>query len=132
MEKVRKHSRKRDAILTCMKGTKCHPTADWIYQQLKPEFPDLSLGTVYRNISMFREEGTIQSVGVVRGLERFDANTAPHTHFICEHCGQVYDLEAVELPKEVAEAAGQCSGGAISSYQLQFIGICAQCRQQQS
>ncbi len=132
MEKVRKHSRKRDAILACMQGTKCHPTADWVYQQLKPEFPDLSLGTVYRNISMFREEGAIQSVGVVRGMERFDANAEPHTHFICLSCGQVLDMEQVELPEEVLQAARNCSGGAVDNYQLQFSGICAGCRKKKS
>ena len=70
MEKIRKRSKKRDAILACICGTDCHPSAEWVYTQLKPQIPDLSLGTVYRNISMFREEGTIVSVGVVNGLER--------------------------------------------------------------
>src|SRR5699024_11189371 len=54
MESTRKHSRKRDAILDCMRSTTCHPTAEWVYQQLKPVFPDLSLGTVYRNLAMFK------------------------------------------------------------------------------
>ena len=65
MEGKRKHSRKRDAILDCMRNTTCHPTAEWVYQQLKPIYPDLSLGTVYRNLAMFKESGTIQSIGVV-------------------------------------------------------------------
>ena len=125
MERLRKHSKKRDAILECIAGTKCHPTAEWVYQQLKPDFPDLSLGTVYRNISMFKEEGVIQSIGVVNGLERFDFNTEPHTHFICTVCGQVLDLENVALPAAVLEDAA--SGGIITSYQLLFTGTCAQC-----
>ena len=68
MEGKRKHSRKRDAILDCMRNTTCHPTAEWVYQQLKPIYPDLSLGTVYRNLAMFKESGTIQSIGVVGGI----------------------------------------------------------------
>ena len=128
MEKARKHSKKRDAILACIRQTKCHPTADWIYQQLKPEIPDLSLGTVYRNIAMFREEGTIQSIGVVNGLEHFDGTTEPHTHFICTGCGRVLDLEGITLPQEAVEQAGHCSGGIISSFQLQFTGLCADCK----
>ena len=67
MEGTRKHSRKRDAILDCMRHTTCHPTAEWVYQQLKPVFPDLSLGTVYRNLSVFKASGMIQSIGVVNG-----------------------------------------------------------------
>ena len=128
MERSRKHSKKRDAILDCIRGTKCHPTAEWVYQQLKPDFPDLSLGTVYRNIAMFKEEGIIQSIGVVNGLERYDINTNPHTHFICSVCGQVTDLDEVVLPAAVLEEAA--SGGVITSYQLQFVGVCAECSNQ--
>lgn len=127
MERVRKHSRKRDAILDCIRNTKCHPTADWVYQQLKPEIPDLSLGTVYRNIAMFKQEGVIQSVGVVNGLERFDFNTAPHTHFVCTSCYRVLDLDEIELPPEVLARTERCFGGRIGSYQLQFSGQCADC-----
>ena len=126
MERTRKHSRKRDAILDCIRRTKCHPTADWVYQQLKPEFPDLSLGTVYRNIAMFKEEGVIQSIGVVNGLERFDYATEPHTHFICTRCGEVLDLDTVVLPGSVLDAVA-ATGGAVTTYQLQFQGVCAHC-----
>ena len=120
MERTRKHSRKRDAILDCIRRTKCHPTADWVYQQLKPEFPDLSLGTVYRNIAMFKEEGVIQSIGVVNGLERFDYRTAPHIH-----------LEEIGLPEEVLRQTEACFGGRITGFQLQFSGQCADCAEAQ-
>ena len=126
MERTRKHSRKRDAILDCIRRTKCHPTAEWVHQQLKPEFPDLSLGTVYRNIAMFKEEGVIQSIGVVNGLERYDIVTDPHTHFICTCCGQVLDLDTVVLPGSVLEDVA-AAGGAVTSYQLQFTGTCPHC-----
>ena len=66
MAMLRKHSRKRDAILACLRSTTCHPTAEWVYQQLKPAIPDLSLGTVYRNLSMFKDEGLVISVGTDR------------------------------------------------------------------
>lgn len=125
MEVVRKHSKKRDAILDCIRQTTCHPTAEWVYRQLKPSFPDLSLGTVYRNISMFKEENVIQSIGVVNGLERFDYNTEPHTHFICTKCGEVLDLHHVALPQSVLDEAA--AGGSVTGYQLQFTGICPQC-----
>ena len=130
MEKVRKHSKKRDAILDCIRQTKSHPTAEWVYQQLKPSFPDLSLGTVYRNLSMFKEENIIQSIGVVNGLERFDYNTDPHAHFICTHCGRVTDLETVELPEAILKQVEQ--NGTVTSYQLQFTGICSQCSQKKN
>ena len=127
METVRKHSKKRDAILHCIRSTRSHPSAEWVYQQLKPEIPDLSLGTVYRNLAMFKADGTIQSLGTVAGLERYDGNTTPHTHFICTHCGTVIDLEHVELPGATLAEAGTYAGGAIFSYQLQFFGRCSRC-----
>ena len=65
---ARKHSRKRDAILECLRCTTSHPTAEWVYTQLKPTIPDLSLATVYRNLAMFKDEGTLVSVGVSRVL----------------------------------------------------------------
>lgn len=129
MESTRKHSRKRDAILDCMRSTTCHPTAEWVYQQLKPVFPDLSLGTVYRNLAMFKANGTIQSIGVVGGLERYDAQVYPHAHFICTCCGKVTDLPMDQLDPALLEDAARLANGAITGYQLQFTGLCAVCNE---
>ena len=128
METTRKHSKKRDAILECICGTKTHPSAEWVYQQLKPQIPDLSLGTVYRNISIFKQDGIIQSIGTVQGLERYDGNTDPHTHFICTSCGKVIDLDHVVMPQQTLVQAEAAAGGSISSYQLQFFGSCSDCK----
>ena len=67
MERATRYSKKREAILDVIRGTDAHPSAEWIYQALKPAHPDLSLGTVYRNLLFFQRQGTIQSVGVVHG-----------------------------------------------------------------
>ena len=127
MESVRKHSRKRDAILACVRGTTCHPTAEWVYQSLKPTFPDLSLGTVYRNLSMFKEEGLVISVGTVNGLERFDGNTKPHTHFICTRCNAVLDLMDINLENHFLQDVHRKAGGTITDYRLSFYGLCPDC-----
>ena len=84
MEVQRKKSKKRQAILESLRSVTDHPTAEMIYNRLKPEYPDLSLGTVYRNLAMFKREGLITSAGVVDGLERCDFNVTPHAHFVCE------------------------------------------------
>jgi len=83
---TRKNSKKRQVILEALAATTAHPTAQELYQQLKPDYPDLSLGTVYRNLSLFAEEGDAMSVGVFRGQERFDARTNPHAHLHCVQC----------------------------------------------
>ena len=130
MATIRKHSKKRDAILNCMRGTTCHPTAEWVYQQLKPQFPDLSLGTIYRNIAAFKAEGMIDSVGVVNGLERYDANTAPHAHIICTGCGAVLDAETVALPEDLFARVQSDTGCELRGYQITFSGTCPHCLQQ--
>ena len=131
MEQVRKHSRKRDAILRCVRSTDCHPTADWVFSRLKPEIPDLSLGTVYRNLAMFKEEGTIQSLGVVNGLERFDRRIGPHSHLICQRCSRVVDVEDMVLPETICQEAASQTGGTVTGWSLQFTGLCDICAETQ-
>jgi Fur family peroxide stress response transcriptional regulator len=124
----RKHSRKRDEILKIIRSTKSHPGAQWIYEQLKPSIPDLSLGTVYRNISFFREEGLVASVGVVHGEERFDSETAPHPHLVCGHCGAVMDLPCPDegMLKRAAEDF-EAQGTVIDYRRTVFYGLCRNC-----
>ncbi len=127
MEGTRKHSRKRDAILTCLRGTNVHPSAEWVYNQLKPEIPDISLATVYRNLSLFKQQGLIASVGTVNGVERFDGITAPHVHFICTSCGSVLDFPQVEVPASLNRSVESRCGGRITGCQLSFQGTCGAC-----
>ena len=83
METARKKSRKREAMLAALRATTEHPTAEMLYNTLKPEYPELSLGTVYRNLSVLAEEGLVVSVAHVNGRERYDARVEPHTRFGC-------------------------------------------------
>ena len=108
-----------------MKPTE-HPSAEMLYARLKPEFPDLSLGTVYRNLAMFIRDGDAVSVGTVAGQERYDADTHPHAHFICSECGRVLDVCCPclsALDKEVERE----TGGAVSGHSLSFSGTCQGC-----
>jgi Fur family peroxide stress response transcriptional regulator len=131
---VRKHSKKRDAILGVMKATSSHPGARWVYEQLMPCIPGLSLGTVYRNISLFREEGELVSVGVVRGEERFDARVQPHPHFICTKCGKIIDLPITEsgrLKKVKVKAREEDipENLYIDYRKTVFYGLCGDCKE---
>ena len=121
---ARKHSRQRDAILECVRSTDSHPTAEWVYARLKPEFPSLSLATVYRNLALLKQEGVISSMGVVDGMERFDSNTEPHSHFICTSCSAVIDVFEVRPPVELCREV-RC--GTVRSCDLIFTGICKEC-----
>ena len=125
-----KQFRKRNAILSYLRSTDVHPSADMVYAQLKQEIPDLSLGTVYRNLSMFRQQGQIISVGSVRGVERFDGNTEPHVHFICTGCDAVMDMHQLEIPSQLTQTAQSQIGGEVENCSLTFTGRCAQCKNQ--
>ena len=128
MEGTAKHFRKRDAILNCLRQTTVHPSAEWVYAKLKPEIHDLSLGTVYRNLALFKQQGLITSLGTVNGVERFDGNINPHVHFICSGCEAVIDLPEVQVPESLNSSAEQSVGGKVSSCQLTFTGKCKTCQ----
>ena len=122
-----KQFRKRNAILACLHGTTEHPSAEWIFNRLKPEYPDLSLGTVYRNLALFKQQGLVASLGTVDGVERFDGNTAPHVHFVCSGCGRVDDLHQVQVPQSLLSFAEECTGGQAEGYRLSIYGRCSAC-----
>ncbi len=127
MEVVRKNSKKREAILNVIKSTDSHPTAEWIYQKLKPEIKDLSLGTVYRNLALFVANGDIIKVATVDNQERYDAKTNEHSHFICTSCSCVIDIENPKNSNELITNISKDYNFNISSYNLSFYGECAKC-----
>ena len=120
-------SRKREAIFNVLCGTTVHPTAEWVYEALKPDYPDLSLGTVYRNLNLFKEQGLAITVGTVKGVERFDGTVEPHVHFICNECGCVIDLHQMQTPEALGTEAASCVGGRVDGCQLSFTGVCKEC-----
>ena len=127
MERTTKHFRKRDAILNCVRSTEAHPSAEWVFEHVKEQVPDISLATVYRNLALFKEQGLIASLGTVNGVERFDGNTEPHVHFICTQCGGVQDLPEISVPEELNSAVARSSGGRVDNCQLSVTGICGDC-----
>lgn len=127
MEKAKRYSKKREAILEAIRATKEHPSADWVYNRLKPQYQDLSLGTVYRNIAQFKDEGSLICVGVVNGQERYDADTGPHTHFICESCGCVIDLDIAAGDRKLDRQVERRCGVRVSHHETVFYGTCQSC-----
>ena len=124
---IRKNSKKRQVILEALAATTAHPTAQELYQQLKPDYPDLSLGTVYRNLSLFSEQGDVMSVGVFRGQERFDARTEPHAHLHCVQCGRVIDVP-LPFDAQLDDKASEQIGWDVTSHYTIFEGLCPDCR----
>lgn len=124
---MQRYSKKRQAVLECLRSTTSHPTAEWIYERLRPVYPDLSLATVYRNLSQLKEAGLVRSVGIVNGNEHFDANMAPHSHAICDCCGAIIDIKDMHVSPQLIHLAEDTTGFHISEASLQFTGLCGKC-----
>ncbi len=121
-----KYSRQREAIKHCLMSRHDHPTAEMLYQSIKDDYPNLSLGTVYRNLSLLSELGEVKKIITADGPDRFDGNTAPHYHFFCRQCGHMIDLDLAFSEGLNALAAARFSG-VIEEHTLQFTGICPDC-----
>ena len=120
-------SQQRERILEILKETKSHPTADWIYMKLKEEIPELSLGTVYRNLKVLMDQGLIQKLPFGSTFDRFEAKIAPHYHLVCEKCGVVEDFEMPQY-SEINVQAEKMSAFKISRHRIDFFGLCEKCQ----
>ena len=125
--RARNYSRKREAILDKIRSTNTHPSAEWIYRELKEEYPDLSLGTVYRNVNIFKEDKQISSVGTIDGQERFDGVTEPHAHFICTTCRAVIDIAVAPDQPELSVYLDKTMGLRVDRLDLTAYGSCNKC-----
>lgn len=121
----KRYSRQRELIHRTLMGTDLHPTAEMVYSWLKPENPNLSLGTVYRNLNLLADEGVITRMAFP--VERYDANTKPHPHFRCAKCGGVFDLAMSYDPELDSRAAHVCEHE-IQGHELLYHGTCAHCK----
>ncbi len=123
---IYKKSRQRERLLELLQSTGRHPAADWLYDKLKPEFPHLSMGTVYRNLSILEKQGLIKKIDFGSTYDRFEAKITPHYHFICEVCGAIKDLEIpmeYRLEKKVEETTHMT----VHNHRIEFFGICDAC-----
>lgn len=127
METRHRNSKKRQVILDAIRSTETHPSAEWIYSRLKPDYPDLSLATVYRNLRLFVDSGEIVYIGTVNGQERYDGCLSPHTHFVCTRCGDVCDVFDVQTDDREYGAVEAATGGRVLTHSLIFKGLCAKC-----
>ena len=121
-----KRSRQRDAIRENLIHRYDHPTAETVYLDIKEDFPNISLGTVYRNLTLLSDMGELLRLRVGDGMDHFDATTEPHYHFICHSCGRVIDLEMDSL-ESINEIAGAGFGGKIYGHVAYFYGSCENC-----
>ena len=120
-----KYSKQREMIYNELLKNPVHPTAETIYQELKPANPSLSLGTVYRNLGQLAENGIIVKISMPDAGDRYDGNTKPHHHLLCRECGQLDDV-ACDIA-ELERRTEQRNGCKIEASHLVFVGVCRDC-----
>lgn len=123
-------TKQRQKILELLTNTKDHPTAEQIYKKIKKRFARLSLGTVYRNLRVLKEQGQIWEMDFGSGLSHFDAVVHSHYHFICKNCRRIYDIRIPAI-KELDDKVRTMTGFRIYSHRLEFFGLCDICNQRQ-
>lgn len=125
-QKKSKRSRQRETVRKILDENRVHPSAAQVFDAARKEIPDISLGTVYRNLGCLEQDGTILRLDVGDGTDRFDIETKPHYHFHCTECGRVFD---VELPydENINRMAQQSAGGVVLRHDTVFHGICEVC-----
>lgn len=120
---LERKSKQRDAIINNLRSRYDHPTAMELYLSVREEIPNLSLGTLYRNLSQLEECGMVLRISDGT-TDRFDGNTNLHAHFKCSSCGKVYDLmsfknDSITFSDEIV--------GKVTNYSLMAFGICKNC-----
>lgn len=121
-----KYSRQRESIINFLASRTDHPTAETIYTNIKREFPNISLGTVYRNLSLLEEIGQIIKISTGAGPDHYDFNTAPHYHFICRRCSQVIDID-IDFEDSLLSRVQASTDLVIESCSVAFTGLCPDC-----
>ncbi len=124
---ITKYSRQRQAILDFLKTREDHPTADIIYYHLRKDYPNISLGTVYRNLGQLAAQGEISKLSYGDGADHFDYASSDHIHVICQSCGKIADVYTPAQDVFAKEVASQYDGE-IERQQLFFFGTCSVCQ----
>ena len=120
-----RNSKQRDAILNVLKESYDHPTADVIHGRVKETIPNISLGTVYRNLSLLSDMGLITTLETLDKSIHYDGNTDSHSHFICERCSKIIDLGVERgLPEDISEL-----GLLMRHKKIIYYGLCPDCQQ---
>jgi len=123
----------RQAILTYLLESMTHPSADEIYRSLEPDFPNMSVATVYNNLKVFVEAGLVRELTYGDGASRFDADMHDHYHVICDKCGTIVDYEFDHTPiTDLEKEVEQNTGFAVRGHRMEIYGTCPACQEKTS
>ena len=130
-KKGTRSTKQRQTILNVLRSTTSHPTADWIYEEVRKIIPNISLGTIYRNLGILKEKGEIMELDFGSTFSRYDGNPVNHYHFCCHQCHKIFDIEMPPIENIHLEAS-KYTNHIIQHHRLEFYGICENCNKQTS
>ena len=120
----------RLAMLKIIAGSKRHPNAEQIYEQMKADFPTTSLATIYKTLTLLKDMGEVLELNFATAGSHYDGNKPyPHPHVICTRCGQILDPEFVAVA-EISQEMARQTGYQITHHQLNFFGLCPGCQKE--
>ncbi|WP_437309153.1 Fur family transcriptional regulator [Sorangium sp. So ce388] len=121
----------RLAIVRELAADPTHPTAQELFERLRPALPTMSFATVYNTLDALASAGLCVALSLSPGASRFDANMAPHHHAVCDRCGLVRDVPCepfTERPDATAPAPlAAAPGFEVRAVERIYRGICAAC-----
>ena len=126
-QKQLKITPQRLAIFNMLCNTTAHPNAETVFKSLAPQYPGLSLATVYKTLDSFCEAGLLQELNVNEGRFRYDANMEAHPHFVCRSCAQVLDVQGISGAEDMRRQVADMLGVTVDKEQLFFYGTCKAC-----
>lgn len=114
-------------VFEAVNKLQCHATADEIYNEIVKDYPNISRGTVYRNLQWLCEMGEIRKREIPGGADRFDHCVSDHYHVRCISCGRVFDVD-MEYKTDLEKSIGDAHGFVFTGHDIIFKGICSECR----
>jgi Fe2+ or Zn2+ uptake regulation protein len=123
-----KKTKQREAIKRVLNGDNIHPSAEWVYNEVRKEIPNISLGTIYRNLRTLSRKGDIVEIDMSGALSRFDTVTKNHYHFRCVGCGGIFDID-IPVVKDLEDKVERSTGFDVLYHRLEFRGLCQECQE---
>ncbi|MBQ8895680.1 MAG: transcriptional repressor [Clostridia bacterium] len=123
-----RQTKQKAVILSAVQGTKTHPTAEQVYEMIRDEMPNVSLGTVYRNLNRLAEIGTIRRISVINSPDKFDGDLTPHHHISCTQCGKFCDFFDAEYNESLDRFIEAKTSFRIAKHETVFYGVCPECK----
>ena len=124
---MNRQTKQREAILRLLRSARSHYTADQIYDEVRKEVPNISKGTVYRNLKVQQQMGLVSELSLNGSLSRYEAKRENHYHFRCKHCGKAFDLDE-PVNHELNQKIARKTGFQVTHHQTEFCGLCKDCQ----